>query len=84
MDYHKLGNTGLDISPLCLGCMTFGIPDRGNHSWTLDEAQSRPILRRAQEFGLRCGFAVLLSLFVFTTVNDLTRLGALSWVAGQF
>ncbi len=44
----------------------------------------RPIPRRAQEFGLRCGFAVLLSLFVFTTVNDLTRLGALNWVASQF
>jgi regulator of sigma E protease len=44
----------------------------------------RPIPRRAQEVGLRFGFAVLLSLFVFTTVNDLTRLGALNWVVGQF
>ncbi len=52
MDYAKLGNTGLDISPLCLGCMTFGIPDRGNHEWTLDEATSRPILRRAVEAGI--------------------------------
>jgi aryl-alcohol dehydrogenase-like predicted oxidoreductase len=52
MDYHKLGNTGLDISPLCLGCMTFGIPDRGNHAWTLDEEASRPILQRAVEAGI--------------------------------
>ncbi len=52
MDYHKLGNTGLDISPLCLGCMTFGIPDRGNHEWTLDEEKSRPILRHAVEAGI--------------------------------
>jgi aryl-alcohol dehydrogenase-like predicted oxidoreductase len=52
MDYHKLGNTGLDVSPLCLGCMTFGIPDRGNHEWTLDEEKSRPILQRAVEAGI--------------------------------
>ena len=52
MDYRKLGTTGLDVSPLCLGCMTFGLPDRGNHSWTLDEEASRPILRRAVEAGI--------------------------------
>ena len=52
MDYRKLGNTGLDISPLCLGCMTFGIPDRGNHEWTLDEEKSRPILKKAVEAGI--------------------------------
>jgi 1-deoxyxylulose-5-phosphate synthase len=52
MDYRKLGNTGLDISPLCLGCMTFGIPERGHHEWTLDEAKSRPIIRRAVEAGI--------------------------------
>jgi regulator of sigma E protease len=40
----------------------------------------KPIPKRAQEFGLRCGFALLLSLFVFTTVNDLTQLGAVHWV----
>ncbi len=52
MHYTKLGATGLDISRLCLGCMTFGIPDRGNHAWTLDEAASRPILRQAIEAGI--------------------------------
>jgi len=52
MDYRKLGTTGLDVSPLCLGCMTFGVPDRGNHSWTLDEEASRPILRKAVEAGI--------------------------------
>ena len=52
MDYVKLGGTGLDVSRLCLGCMTFGIPDRGNHAWTLDEEASRPILRRAVEAGI--------------------------------
>ena len=52
MDYTKLGSTGLDVSRLCLGCMTFGVPDRGNHAWTLDEETSRPILRRAIEAGI--------------------------------
>ncbi|MBB3472736.1 aldo/keto reductase [Sphingomonas sp. BK345] len=52
MDYRKLGTTGLDVSPLCLGCMTFGVPDRGNHGWTLDEEASRPILRKAVEAGI--------------------------------
>jgi aryl-alcohol dehydrogenase-like predicted oxidoreductase len=52
MDYIKLGNTGLDVSRLCLGCMTFGAPDRGNHAWTLDEDASRPILREAVEAGI--------------------------------
>ncbi|WP_375270556.1 aldo/keto reductase [Sphingomonas sp.] len=52
MDYTKLGQTGLDVSRLCLGCMTFGVPDRGNHAWTLDEEASRPILRRAMEAGI--------------------------------
>jgi len=52
MDYRKLGNTGLDVSPLCLGCMTFGIPGRGMHEWTLDEEKSRPIIRQAVEAGI--------------------------------
>ncbi|HEY1782741.1 MAG TPA: aldo/keto reductase [Roseiarcus sp.] len=52
MDYVKLGGTGLEISRLCLGCMTFGIPNRGAHTWTLDEEKSRPIIKRALELGV--------------------------------
>ena len=52
MDHVKLGRTGLQVSPLCLGCMTYGVPDRGAHTWTLDEAQSRPFIRRALELGI--------------------------------
>ncbi|MDE8670600.1 aldo/keto reductase [Pseudarthrobacter sp. H3Y2-7] len=52
MEYIKLGNTGLDISPLALGCMTFGDPDRGPHPWTLPEDQSRPLIRQAVEAGI--------------------------------
>ena len=52
MHYVKLGRTGTDVSRLCLGCMTFGVPDRGAHPWTLDEERSRPIIRRAIELGV--------------------------------
>ena len=52
MDYVKLGHTGLDVSRICLGCMTYGAPERGSHVWTLDEEQSRPFLRRAIELGI--------------------------------
>jgi aryl-alcohol dehydrogenase-like predicted oxidoreductase len=51
MDYTKLGHSGLDVSRLCLGCMSFGVPERGAHPWTLDEEKSRPFLRRALELG---------------------------------
>jgi 1-deoxyxylulose-5-phosphate synthase len=52
MKYRNLGNTGLEISPLCLGCMTFGTPERGDHPWTLPEQQSRPLIRKAIEMGI--------------------------------
>ncbi|MHB1235502.1 MAG: aldo/keto reductase [Microbacteriaceae bacterium] len=52
MRYTKLGSTGLDISALCLGCMSFGPPERGNHSWTLDEDASRAIIRQAVDAGI--------------------------------
>jgi aryl-alcohol dehydrogenase-like predicted oxidoreductase len=52
MDYVKLGHTGLEVSRICLGCMTFGMPDRGQHPWTLDEAESRPILKKALDLGI--------------------------------
>jgi 1-deoxyxylulose-5-phosphate synthase len=52
VDYVKLGSTGLDVSKLCLGCMSFGEPGRGNHAWSLDEEASRPFIRRAVEAGI--------------------------------
>jgi aryl-alcohol dehydrogenase-like predicted oxidoreductase len=52
MRYVKLGSTGLDVSRLCLGCMSFGVPDRGTHAWTLDEEASRPLIRAAVEAGV--------------------------------
>lgn len=52
MDYVKFGNTGLEVSKLCLGCMTYGVSDRGSHAWTLDEATSRPLIKQAVELGI--------------------------------
>ncbi|MCS3422370.1 aryl-alcohol dehydrogenase-like predicted oxidoreductase [Rahnella sp. BIGb0603] len=52
MQYTILGKTGLNVSRLCLGCMTFGEPDRGTHAWTLPEESSRPIIKQALEAGI--------------------------------
>jgi aryl-alcohol dehydrogenase-like predicted oxidoreductase len=52
MDYTKLGSTGLEVSRLCLGCMSFGDPGRGNHTWTLPEEQSRTFIKQALELGI--------------------------------
>ena len=52
MDYVKLGRTGLDVSRICLGCMSYGIPDRGTHPWSLDEEKSRPFVKKALEGGI--------------------------------
>ena len=52
MNYKNLGNTGLKVSELCLGCMTYGVPERGDHPWTLPEEQSRPLIRQAVDAGI--------------------------------
>jgi len=52
MQHIKLGRTGLDVSRLCLGCMSYGEPDRGAHTWTLGEAASRPFLKKALDLGI--------------------------------
>ena len=52
MKYNILGKTDLRVSRLCLGCMTFGEPNRGNHAWTLPEESSRPIIKHALEGGI--------------------------------
>lgn len=52
MEYTKLGNTGLDVSRLCLGCMGFGDAKRWVHPWVLDEENSRPVIKKALEIGI--------------------------------
>src|SRR3954469_16070101 len=52
MHHVKLGSTGLDVSPIALGAMTFGDPTRGHPVWSLDEEHSRPLIRHALEAGI--------------------------------
>lgn len=52
MEYTKLGNTGMDISRICLGAMSFGDPEKWIHKWVLNEEESRPIIKRALELGI--------------------------------
>ena len=52
MEYRNLGRSGLKVSRLCLGCMSYGVPQRGAHPWTLDEQQGRPFIARALELGI--------------------------------
>ena len=52
MQYIKLGHTGLEVSPICIGAMTYGDPSRGHPVWSLDEEASRPLIRHALEKGI--------------------------------
>ena len=52
MQYTKLGNSDLKVSRICMGCMGFGDAKDGQHSWTLDEAHSREIIKRGLELGV--------------------------------
>src|SRR5581483_2339947 len=52
MEYTKLGNTGMDVSRICLGCMGFGDATRWIHKWVLNEENSRPIIKKAIELGI--------------------------------
>ncbi len=52
MDYTPLGSTGLEVSRICLGCMSYGEPGRGNHPWSLAEADATPFFRQALDAGV--------------------------------
>jgi len=52
MEYTRLGRTGLEVSRICLGCMSYGDPQRGGHPWSLPEDQSRPFIRKALDLGI--------------------------------
>ena len=52
MEYTKLGNSDLTVSRICMGCMGFGDPRTGQHSWTIGEERSREVLRQALELGI--------------------------------
>jgi len=52
MDYVNLGKTGLKVSRICLGCMSYGVPERGAHLWSLSEEKSRPFIKSALDSGI--------------------------------
>src|ERR1700759_881010 len=52
MKYTKFGPTGMDVSVICLGCMSFGEPDAGKHEWSLPEADSRELIKQALDAGI--------------------------------
>ncbi|WP_432851168.1 aldo/keto reductase [Amycolatopsis sp. CA-161197] len=52
MEYVRLGSTGLQVSRVILGCMSYGVPDRGRHEWSLGLDDSRPFFREAVEAGI--------------------------------
>lgn len=52
MQYTRLGGSGLEVSRICLGCMSYGEPDRGGHQWSLPEEQSRPFFKQALDAGI--------------------------------
>ena len=52
MEYTRLGGTGLEVSRICLGMMSFGEPDRGSHPWSLGEEDSRRLIEKALTSGI--------------------------------
>jgi aryl-alcohol dehydrogenase-like predicted oxidoreductase len=52
VEYVKFGSTGMDVSRVCLGAMSYGVPDRGAHPWSLPEDEARPFVRQALDLGI--------------------------------
>jgi aryl-alcohol dehydrogenase-like predicted oxidoreductase len=52
MEYVNLGKSGLKVSRICLGCMSYGVPELGVHPWTKSEGESRPFVARALDLGI--------------------------------
>ena len=74
MEYTKLGRTGLDVSRICLGCMSYGGGNLGNHAWSLPEEESRPFIKKALEAGIN-----FCSLVRGSARRPFLRAGPLSW-----
>ncbi len=70
MRWVKLGSTGLDVSPICLGCMSYGLPDRGGHPWSLDEESARPFFKQAIESGIN--FFDTANVYSYGTSEEIT------------
>jgi aryl-alcohol dehydrogenase-like predicted oxidoreductase len=70
MEYVRLGQTGLKVSQLCLGCMTYGDPSKGHHSWVLGEDKALPFFREAWEAGIN--FFDTADMYAIGTSEEIT------------
>ena len=52
MEYAKLGNSGIEVSRLCVGCMSFGDPASNMHAWTLNPQETESIVKHALDLGI--------------------------------
>ena len=74
MEYHRLGASGLEVSGIALGCMTFGEPGRGGQSWSLAEEDSRSLIQTALEAGVN--FFDTANAYSAGSSEEITRPGA--------
>ena len=81
MDFVRLGKTGLKVSRLCLGCMSYGVPERGGHPWSLPEEQSRPFFKRALELGVN--FFDTANVYSDGTSEEITGRALKDFAAGR-
>ena len=81
MQYVRLGNTGLEVSRICLGCMGYGDASRGIHPWVLNEEQSRPIFRKALELGIN--FFDTANVYSVGTSEEISGARSRSWRTGM-
>lgn len=75
MKYTKLGKTGLEVSRICMGCMSFGNPQTGDRLWALTEDKSRPIVKKALDSGIN--FFDTANVYSHGTSEEIT--GKLLW-----
>ena len=81
MDYVNLGSTGLQVSRLCLGCMSYGEPLRGDHPWSLDVDAARPFFRQALDAGIN--FFDTANVYSAGSSEEITGATLLSMVARE-
>jgi 1-deoxyxylulose-5-phosphate synthase len=79
MDYTTLGSTGLQVSRICLGCMTYGEPTRGNQPWSLDRDRATPFFRQALDAGIN--FFDTANVYSAGSSEEITGATLLSMVA---
>jgi 1-deoxyxylulose-5-phosphate synthase len=81
MKYVRLGNTGLRVSRICLGCMSYGVPERGAHPWSLPEEEARPFFAQALDAGIN--FFDTANVYSDGTSEEITGRSLLSMTARE-